>query len=61
MPSVHHTETNIKVTEDGNTGTDSGGTSEDSSTGSLTVTEPQQPDTETPPDYYEEDYYYGDD
>lgn len=58
---TNHTETNIKVTEDGNTGTDSGGTSEDSSTGSLTVTEPQQPDTETPPDYYEEDYYYGDD
>ena len=25
------------------------------------VTEPQQPDTEAPPDYYEEDYYYGDD
>ena len=51
----------LAVTEDGNTGMDSGGTSEDSSTGSLTVTEPQQPDTETPPDYYEEDYYYGDD
>ena len=24
-------------------------------------TEKPQPDTETPPDYYEEDYYYGDD
>ena len=61
MPSVHHTETNIKVTEDGNTGTDSGSSSGDSGSGSQAVTEPQQPDTEAPPDYYEEDYYYGDD
>ena len=58
---TNHTETNIKVTEDGNTGTDSGSSSGDSDSGSQAVTEPQQPDTETLPDYYEEDYYYGDD
>lgn len=58
---TNHTETNIKVTEDGNTGTDSGSSSGDSGSGSQAVTEPQQPDTETLPDYYEEDYYYGDD
>ena len=46
---------------DGNAGTDSGNSSADSGSGSSAVTEPQQPDTETPPDYYEEDYYYGDD
>lgn len=58
---TNHTETNIKVTEDGNAGTDSGSSSGDSGSGSQAVTEPQQPDTEAPPDYYEEDYYYGDD
>ena len=58
---TNHTETNIKVTEDGNAGTDSGSSSGDSGSGSQAVTEPQQPDTETLPDYYEEDYYYGDD
>ena len=58
---TNHTESNIEVTEDGNAGTDSGNSSADSGSGSSAVTEPQQPDTETPPDYYEEDYYYGDD
>ena len=58
---TNHTERDIEVTEDGNAGTDSGNSSADSGSGSSAVTEPQQPDTETPPDYYEEDYYYGDD
>ena len=58
---TNHTESNIEVTEDGNAGTDSGSSSGDSGSGSQAVTEPQQPDTETLPDYYEEDYYYGDD
>ena len=58
---TNHTESDIEVTEDGNAGTDSGNSSADSGSGSSAVTEPQQPDTETPPDYYEEDYYYGDD
>ena len=58
---TNHTESNIEVTEDGNAGTDSGNSSGDSGSGSQAVTEPQQPDTETLPDYYEEDYYYGDD
>ena len=52
---TNHTESNIEVTEDGNAGTDSGNSSADSGSGSSAVTEPQQPD------YYEEDYYYGDD
>ena len=45
---TNHTESDIEVTEDGNAGTDSGNSSADSGSGSSAVTEPQQPDTETP-------------
>lgn len=58
---TNNTENSVGIIENGNTETDNGGSSDNSSSNVPAVTEPQQPDTEAPPDHYDEDFYYGDD